>query len=172
MQFHFENAIFHPYVGIDYCQSRRFGLRVMVLGESHYEWPNMPRSVAETTRQAVKEGRQKGHFWGGISAKFETIPTTGSPSVWDSVAFYNYVQHFAGNKPRQRPTGAMWASKESVSGFKEVLRVLKPDRILVLGKTNWRMMAGGETHFPAEPANSRAGVSLTKGVLYESPRWV
>jgi hypothetical protein len=45
----------------------------------------------------------------------------------------------------------MWTSDQTLAGFREVLRVANPQRILVVGKTNWQMIAGGSTHFPKRP---------------------
>jgi hypothetical protein len=45
----------------------------------------------------------------------------------------------------------MWTSERTVAGFTEVLRVVNPNRILVIGKSNWEMMAGGPGYFPDAP---------------------
>jgi hypothetical protein len=68
----------------------------------------------------------------------------------DSVAFYSYVQHFVGGNPPMRPKERMWYSRKTLDGFSEVLNRCKPERILVLGKTTWRMMAG-EVELPTSP---------------------
>jgi hypothetical protein len=74
------------------------------------------------------------------------IPSFGSAfqGFWGDVIFYNFVQHLVGDGPRQRPHRGMWESDPTVSGFKEVLEVHAPDRVLVLGKTAWQMLPGNE----------------------------
>jgi ABC-type Fe3+-hydroxamate transport system substrate-binding protein len=51
---------------------------------------------------------------------------------WDSVAFYNYVQEYAGESPDGTVTDEMWSKAKEP--FLEVLEELKPDALLVLGK--------------------------------------
>ncbi len=58
----------------------------------------------------------------------------------------------------------MWTSTKTIEGFNEVLRVATPDRILVVGKRNWDMMAGGSAHFPEAPPIREERFKL-------SPRW-
>lgn len=146
----FGNVSFHPWIGPYYRRSP-FDLKVLVLGESHYRFDQQPEDETETTRRALEVGRETGYFWRTIAGLLAHSKPKGSPNSWDCVAFYNYVQHFVGGRARQRPEDWMWTSKKTVAAFKQVLEELKPDRVLVVGKTNWRLMAGGEEHFPGNP---------------------
>ena len=56
----------------------------------------------------------------------------------------------------------MWTSKQTLEGFREVLRVANPDRILVVGKRNWEMMAGGTEYFPKRPPIPEEGFKLPR----------
>jgi hypothetical protein len=56
-------------------------------------------------------------------------------TFWHSVAFYNYIQEFVGSRARERPTEEMWNDAEKP--FFMILTKLKPDFILVLGKSLW-----------------------------------
>ena len=58
---------------------------------------------------------------------------------WERVAFYNYVQTFS-SAARVRPSPEAWGDHVAVEAFQEVLDVLEPDRILVLGKDLWRSL--------------------------------
>lgn len=51
---------------------------------------------------------------------------------WSRVAFYNYCQEIVADKARVRPKDAIW--KNSEPAFNEVLKQLKPDLVVVLGK--------------------------------------
>jgi hypothetical protein len=138
----FKYVQFHPAVGRSYAHSR-FGLRIMVLGESQYHWHAIPRDRSQTTLAAI---RSCDHypFWKKLSALFPP------GEFWSQVLFYNYVQHIVGWSARRRPAAAMWRSPESVEGFKEILHIYKPERILVIGKTTWQNMAGTADDFPGQ----------------------
>jgi hypothetical protein len=44
----------------------------------------------------------------------------------------------------------MWASKFTIQGFREVLNKCKPNRVLVVGKENWRMLPS-HVEYPDRP---------------------
>ena len=169
--YEFGQARFHPWVGDKYG-SADGNLKLLVLGESHYRWAKRPRKLAETTRAALQQGREKGRFW----RRLEALALSGNQEKgagWDSASFYNYVQSFVGDGPRDRPTEEMWTSSDTLNGFKEVLHVCQPDRILVVGKTLWSMMAGA-AHFPdAPPVRERRfplPISFCTGLDHKSDR--
>ena len=51
---------------------------------------------------------------------------------WESVAFYNYVQEFVGDHPRDRPTSAQWEQAGKV--LPTVLTTLRPHFVLACGR--------------------------------------
>ncbi|WP_370621706.1 hypothetical protein NMD10_27700 (plasmid) [Citrobacter portucalensis] len=129
---------FLPWVGERY-HSSRYGVRVLVLGESHY-------GVQEDYTPDFTRDVVNGHaFQSGF--RFFTMITTllrGSPGcadeeerreAWQHVAFYNYVQEFVGDAGRIRPTRAMW--RDAAAALEEVVTELRPDVILVLGYQMW-----------------------------------
>jgi hypothetical protein len=59
---------------------------------------------------------------------------------WDRVAFYNYVQDFAGETPSGDVTPEMW--EDARAPFLTVVNELEPDAVLILGK-------GLSEHVPA-----------------------
>jgi hypothetical protein len=130
---------FWPAVGREYKNS---GLKLLVLGESHYSWDGMPEDLHLITRRAL-EGKNRHRFWKSIAGLFDR-----ESDFWDEVVFYNFIQHLVGNGPRQRPAKWMWTSERTVNGLKEVFRHQLPNRVLVLGKTTWQMLPGNEC-FPA-----------------------
>lgn len=150
MAIRFANVQFHPWIGAHY-QNSPFGLRILVLGESHYGWEAMPEDEASVTRRSLETGRETGRFWQAIAGLLAAYKPDGTPNTWDCVAFYNYVQHIVGDQARVRPEDWMWTSKTTVQAFKQVLAECQPERILVIGKTNWRFMAGGTKYFPEAP---------------------
>ena len=129
---------FQPWVG-DHYHSSRYGVRVMVLGESHYGEPE--DYAPDFTQHVINEHA----FQPGL--RFFTIVTnllrgtTDEPTAeerreaWQHVAFYNYVQEFVGDAGRIRPTRAMW--RDAAAVLEEVVAELRPDVILVLGYQMW-----------------------------------
>ena len=71
----------------------------------------------------------------------------------------------------------MWASPKTIEAFRQVLITCKPHRVLVVGKTNWRLIAGGEEHFPGNrpimEKRFRLPESFCRGLHFKSeqPAW-
>jgi hypothetical protein len=141
MKYSFQKSAFHPWIGKRYGKAP-YGFKLLVLGESHYRWPDHPEDETTITRVALEENWDHHRFFLSLEKLIPLPQGRHGLRGWDTVAFYNYVQEFVGDRPRDRPTDEMWSSVLTVSAFSEVLEICKPDRILVVGKTTWRMMAG------------------------------
>lgn len=135
-------ARFLPWIGERYaigCWSRK---RLLVLGESHYQWDesisidDRPTLTLECIEEQIS-GAGRLAFWTHIAVTFlNRLPTIEEKhTFWHSVAFYNYVQFGVGAGPRVRPTEQMW--RQSEAAFAEVFESQKPDVIIVLGYTLW-----------------------------------
>jgi len=150
---------FNPWTGSNYRQAP-LGKRILILGESHYDFdPDQPiEGYAELTNECIQEqidGDTKKAFWTKIATTFlnRTPMLEDKRTFWHSVAFYNYVQSTAGSGPRKRPSGEQWTASESA--FFEVLDLLEPQLVVVLGYTNWENLTNtdaeegpGLPHFP------------------------
>ncbi|HEV2349202.1 MAG TPA: hypothetical protein VG028_05075 [Terriglobia bacterium] len=153
----FEYVKVLPYVGCNYTRANCWGVTMLVLGESHYMEEGEPGQLLDPlfTRDVVGEvleGVKKpafnfftkvaGLFYGGRR------PTENERcEFWRSVAFYSFVQVCVGNAPRQRPTSEMW--HHARQPFKETLRILRPEFVLVLGgdlAEHLKRMAESETN--------------------------
>jgi hypothetical protein len=133
---------FDPWVGQHYLTKGVSGVRVMVLGESHYGTAGT--ESAGFTQSVVRDiGQQRRHrFFTTVQKLILGLgPGWLSPEsraeFWETVAFYNFVQTFVGHEARMRPTEAMWQA--GAKPFLQTLEELKPDFLLVLGKelTRW-----------------------------------
>ena len=140
-----DNVIFQPWIGDKYCKDNRFGLRVLVLGESHNnndgaETSDFTTRVVESFIQNKIESRRKA-FFTKIAKVLLGIETNIWKSydertdIWQQIAFYNYIQCYVGGTARIRPTGEMWQAAQEP--FLSVLDKLKPDVVLVLGVDLW-----------------------------------
>ena len=65
--------------------------------------------------------------------------------IWESVAFYNYVQELVGTESCVSPTKEIL--EKSINPFIEVVRYLKPGLIIVLGSQLWNEL----DHIPKIP---------------------
>lgn len=159
---------FKPWIGEDYASGMRFGKRVMVLGEAHYQWDHEIKPYPELTRTAILHqitGEYTFAFWTRIvSAFIGHKPSFEEKQVfWRSVAFYNYVQESVGFGPKVAPAPEMWTRSEPAVA--EVLRDLAPQVLIVLGYRLWN-------HLPnlnGAPDKPIDGASQTQTWRYPLP---
>jgi len=139
-----QKVTFKPWIGRNYRSAAHWGSRLLILGWSHYKQFTFPEPLytRHVIRAHLNGEAGAGHqFWTDVARVL-----TGKPSFtpgerrefWRSVAFYNYIQEFVGAGPEAAPTKLAWA--RSHAPFREVLRQLEPDIILVLGRVLWRKM--------------------------------
>ena len=127
---------FKPWVGNKYWSDGLKGVRVLILGESHYgdEGTHNP----DFTKEVVKEwGQEKRNRFFTVVQKLVLGQGAGPVSdeqrsdFWEHVAFYNFVQSLVGTGPRERPTQEMWAAAKAP--FLSTVSELKPQVLVVLG---------------------------------------
>ena len=160
----------HPWVGRHYESPKHFLHKTLILGESNFT--QVEKFNQDLVKNCVENDisidplveRDKPGFC-RFSTKIRRIvfgrdETVGPSGLWDDVAFYNFVQTLVGDKSRVRPTQEMWI--ESVPAFTEIVTKLKPARILVLGKANWRNLL---THVEHESTNDH-GAILSVGNIH------
>jgi hypothetical protein len=135
----FPDCHFYPWVGPHYTDGVIDGLRVLVLGESHFSF-SLPvekeRGLTQLVIQEELDGKMRHRFISGVTrALFDRAAVTNRArfsSLWNTMAFYNYLQEYAGNGPRKRPSDAAW--HRSAAPFRSVLAALKPDFVLACGR--------------------------------------
>lgn len=125
------------------------GLRLLIVGESHYDEGEPPpaEQVSSFTSEIVTRwgANAEGYtrFFGNIYATFNDDGAHWSSDefkrFWNSVYFYNYVQSFVEGNARVRPTAEQFS--ESADAFHAVLDELKPEGIVVVGQTIWDSMS-------------------------------
>lgn len=88
---------FNPWIGNNYSHAP-FGKRVLVLGESHYQWEHDKpiNNLTTITNDVINEqltGDCTKSFWTHIAVTFlNKLPSTEEKrEFWNSIAFYNYV---------------------------------------------------------------------------------
>jgi hypothetical protein len=133
----------HPWVGNLYTNPLHFKQRTLILGESNYTTPENYKSSlvidCVLDDMSTHENRDTTGFCRFSTKIRRTIwgrdESIGPLAFWKNVAFYNFVQPLVGDRARMRPTDEMWEG--SASAFAEVMLLLQPARVLVLGKANW-----------------------------------
>jgi hypothetical protein len=128
--------VFEPWVGGNYRTTGLDGLRVMVLGESHYGAPDTEKP--STTQDVVRKwGQSRRHRFFTLTQKVITGTDAGLSradrrAFWEQVAFYNFIQRFVGDGPRVRPTQALW--DDAAGPLLAVIEELKPHVLVVFGR--------------------------------------
>jgi hypothetical protein len=109
----------------------------MLLGESHYGQAHhaRPNVTPETVRWLGQKA--KGRFFTttacsllGLNAAY-LLKAEDRAALWEDVVFYNFVQEFVPG-PGDRPTHDAW--RAAARALPEVVDVVRPDAIIVLGK--------------------------------------
>jgi hypothetical protein len=130
-------------------QHARFrGLRVLVIGESHYdEGERFTAAELESfTRDIVRRWGVENHgyqrFFASVYAAFTGRARIGGDTeytaFWRAICFYNYVQELVPGGPGQRPPSSAFAL--SAGAFWQTLEELKPQAIVVFGRRVWDAM--------------------------------
>lgn len=138
-------VVIHPWIGKKYKNPKYFKERTLVLGESNFTQPenfnkNLVIRCVEDDINIHGENRDTTGFC-RFSTKIRRVifgrdESIGPEGLWSDVSFYNFIQMLVGDKSRMRPTQEMW--NNSIPAFTEVIETLQPQRILVLGKQNWK----------------------------------
>ena len=152
---------FQPWVG-DAFTAAKLGKRILVLGDSHYEWNGSGKidqwtAITKTLVQEQIDGDYTKRFWTNIAIMFLNKRPTPEDKreFWHSVAFYNYLQSSAGFGPSSIPVENQWKSSEPA--FLEVLSTLQPELLVVLGNRLWN-------HLPTEHRHPGLEVPGSPGV--------
>jgi hypothetical protein len=132
------NIVFEPWIGSRYKHNNRFGVRILVLGESHYgeETETRPTATTDVVRRYAQ--RERYPFFTKVSKVLlgldsETwLDNRARGDVWEDIAFYNYIQGFVSEDSRVRPSAEMWSAAKAP--FLQMLKDLDPNVVLVLGK--------------------------------------
>lgn len=132
------DIVFEPWIGSKYFSDNHFGLRVLVLGESHYGDVSETRSTVTTEVVRLLAQNERHPFFTKVSKVLlgldgsTWLDNHARGEIWEHVAFYNYIQGFVGDDSRIRPSSDLWTF--SKQPFLDVVQKLSPMVILVLGK--------------------------------------
>lgn len=158
-----QSVFYHPHVGKNYETEGFMGVKLLILGESHYcserkkcevcgigsnrhDCNNFTIKVIDEGFLAYKKGQGEFERWMNTFTRFTNVVLDNQADAetlvdfWDSVIFYNYVQSSTVG-PRISPTSQQFV--ESEEAFFEVLEKYKPDLIIVWGNRLWDNLGNG-----------------------------
>ena len=149
---------FYPWVGTTYRSTGLDGLRILAVGESHYEGdiPATQKYTTDVVRRWVFGGRHQyftkvAKMLMGLGRE-HSMPSELLQKTWNSISFYNYVQQLLPG-PRVKPTAAMWSEAKEI--FPRIVDDLQPQLVVVMGKglgENFGRPPGIELCFTAHPS--------------------
>ena len=133
-----------PWIGKDYPAGGIFSQKILVLGESHY---TDEEKGSDFTRNVVSDylNPEKRDSWMPTFLKFErslvghVADQKERAAIWNSVAFYNYLQETVSG-PREKGRREMY--EQSKAPFFQVLNELRPDMMIVWGYRLWNNLPG------------------------------
>ena len=112
-----QHVFFKPWVGDNFPKGGLRSKKILILGESHYQWDEDIPLTEDLTIQCVREqidGCFTKAFWTNIViALLNNRPSLEDKHrFWHSVAFYNYIQCSVGFGPRVQPSPKMWKKSQ------------------------------------------------------------
>jgi hypothetical protein len=124
-----------PYIGAHYGNPSALGVRVMVLGESHYDKDGPLHRTY--TRDVLEDFGDGFAFFTKVAGVFYGRKPNAEMKrqFWPTIVFYNFIQESVGIGPGIRPKPEMWA--RGASPLLEVLTRCRPNFVLVLGMDLW-----------------------------------
>lgn len=145
-----KRVFFEPWVGGNYNTGGIFNKKILVLGESHYcanpecknkcgfkDFPDGGcEDFTQNTVHDYLDPKKERNTWMPTYLKFErslvgdyTTPEK-SKEIWNSIAFYNYLQVAL---TEARKAGSKEDYEDSKEPFFEVINKLQPDLIIIWG---------------------------------------
>ena len=130
---------FDPWVGSEYRDGGLYGLRVLILGESHYDSSDKLRE--SYTIDCIRDIGQRRRFRFFTVVQSLMQGTRGGVSdaeraaFWERVAYCNFVQKFAAPGPRVAPTPEMWSA--GGAALVQTVGELSPHLVVALGERLW-----------------------------------
>lgn len=168
-----KNVFFKPWVGAEYSSGGIFGKRILVLGESQYSdgEPN-PNLTIEVLKEYLSYEKTVPSYLQSFN-KFErsligtTTDGTMRRQIWNSVAFYNYLQ-IPMSGPRRAGKKSDYA--DSADAFFEVLETLYPEIIIVWGYRLWDSIPADRWEWGEEVTFDGAPVRIGSFLLVDGTR--
>lgn len=150
---------YEPWIGPAYSSHGLSGIRVLLLGESHYLSPGDEKydqtDLTTGIIEGVREGTRQLRFYTTVARLIESVATDasdGEHSIWDRVAFANLIPGRVADRAGVRPSSEKWG--HGLQNLPRLLDATTPHAVLVLGIQMWRWI---EQWLPADWERWREG---------------
>ncbi len=124
---------YRPWIGDDYKDGLRSGLKLLILGHSHYGDEN-PDATEKYTKEHIEQ--KPGVFWTHVEQVIlgQRLDKDRRRTFWNSVAFSNFIQEPL-EQPGDEPTDSQW--NQARRAFPEIIAYTRPDVMFVFSTTAW-----------------------------------
>jgi hypothetical protein len=132
------SIVHEPWIGTEWGHA---GPRLCLVGESHYitdPSDDAPRINQDIIRD-IRDGRRKLPFYTKVATLLSDFGSGRAESLWDRVAFFNFVPVSVGTVHDAEPTAEMW--RDGLARFQQFLVASKPSHVLSLGRRQWDHIA-------------------------------
>jgi hypothetical protein len=151
-----------PWIGRFYAKGLD-GNRILIVGDSHYSkhGPIVGKRLRSLTRDSIHESQidqdYPARFYTSISASLlGRLPDPGErAALWQSIAFYNYIQTSVFTGPGKPLTYEMLA--QSFRLFLKVVEVLQPSVVMLYSYRIWNFILEAMTTMTTPFAFRRTG---------------
>jgi hypothetical protein len=171
---------FEPWIGNKYESEGLIGVKVLVLGESHYLKDKKPDNLSDFTIYVIKSialSRRPHKFFKTIHNLLADKEINDEPKnwndIWDRICFYNFVQRLLPRNAK-RPENQDW--EDAKEPFNKTMRNLNPHLVIVFGvdlKNHLPEMADGfkpKFIYVRHPSSWRFLKKNKRDELYETGR--
>lgn len=143
-----KNVKISPWIGEQYANPDIFQFKTLILGESNYT--SKENFQSDLVIKCIKDhiGLNEDPNFSRFATKIRKVifsrDNIDTNTFWKNVSFYNFIQDLVGETSKTRPTEQMW--QKSMTAFNEIINILEPERILVLGIANWKNLLSHLEH--------------------------
>lgn len=134
---------YRPWIGSRYQEGYRDGLKLLILGLSHYRDPD-PGATCHWTNHHIEKTPDL--FWTHVEhvVSGRALDGAGRKEFWHQVAFSNLLQDCM-NAPGDNVTDEQWTRGRLA--FAEIIECTAPDVVFVFAQSAWTHMPD-DTEFP------------------------
>jgi hypothetical protein len=137
-----------PWIGKQYNRRSQHGMKVLIMGESAYDWKENGRVRTASVKQIINWYWKKGQYG---KSKFprnlvklflsdEEREPKNLEGLWNSVAYANFIQSRVGIGARARPTTSM--CRDSFEPTEALISEIAPDCIIIASRLAWNWLKG------------------------------
>lgn len=138
----FPTATFQPWVGDKYESEGLEGLRLLIVGDSHYDSlptdaANLPKLTVDVVGNAIRDDGGSLFFFhriGDVVSGHPLIDRKARDEFWQRVSFCNFFQRVLESSDA-KPTAE--DQEAALPIFRDVLDGLRPNAVLVTGYRQW-----------------------------------